>query len=571
MSDASQSRSSSESLKSPSGPTSAEAGISRPKAIVAGVLAGAAALSLGELAGAIGAPRPGPVTAVSNRVVDRAPTWFVNFGKSVFGLADKPALLLGTVMISLVAAALLGLISRRRPTIGVIGIVVFGLVGLLAMAADAQAGVVSGIIVNTVAVTAGVSVLLVMFGLAASSGSPTPGPTALPVEASRSISPPISPHPSGDGEDLALDMPTNPAVARRSFLGFSAVVGAGSVLGGLAARSLRNRTSAGEARAAVQIIESDIAAKVEEQVVVAGATDVASTPGITPIVVPAENFYRIDTALLVPQVDPATWKLTIKGMVDNELTFTYDELLERAETVEPVTLSCVSNEVGGGLVGNAIWQGIPLAELLDEAGVQPGATQISSRSVDGWDCGFPTEAAYDGRTALVAVAMNGEPLPIEHGFPVRLVVSGLYGYVSATKWLSEIELTTIEDFNGYWIPRGWSKAGPIKTQSRIDTPRRFATVGVGSPIPIAGVAWAPNLGITKVEVQVDDGPWLEATLGESLGINAWRQWLVSWTPTAGDHQIRVRATDGSGATQTEQRTAVAPNGASGWHTITIRT
>ncbi len=212
---------------------------------------------------------------------------------------------------------------------------------------------------------------------------------------------------------------------------------------------------------------------------------------------------------------------------------------------------------------------MPLSELLDEAGVQPGATQIRSASVDGWDCGFPTEAAYDGRTALVAVAMNGEPLPLAHGFPVRLVVAGLYGYVSATKWLQEIELTTLEDFDGYWIPRGWAKDAPIKTQSRIDTPRSGSRVTAGVDVAIAGVAWAPNVGIEKVEVQVDDGPWQEADLGDSLGANAWRQWYLPWTPVEGRHDVRVRATDGSGVTQTETRTQPAPDGASGWHQITV--
>ncbi len=297
-------------------------------------------------------------------------------------------------------------------------------------------------------------------------------------------------------------------------------------------------------------------------------SEVATTPGITPIVVDNDDFYRIDTALVVPQVDPDGWTLTIGGMVEQERTYTYAELLERSTTLETVTLSCVSNEVGGGLVGNAVWQGVPLIELLDEAGILPGATQIKSTSVDGWDCGFPTDVAYDGRTALLAVGMNDEPLPVEHGFPARLVVSGLYGYVSATKWIRSIELTTLEDFDGYWIPRGWSKLGPIKTQSRIDTPRRGASVPAGL-IPLAGVAWAPNLGIERVEVRIDGGEWLEATLGESLGINAWRQWVLRWDAPPGRHRIEVRATDGSGETQIEQRTPVAPDGASGWHTIDL--
>jgi DMSO/TMAO reductase YedYZ molybdopterin-dependent catalytic subunit len=297
-------------------------------------------------------------------------------------------------------------------------------------------------------------------------------------------------------------------------------------------------------------------------------SEVASTPGITPIVVPNNDFYRIDTALIVPQVDPSGWKLTIKGMVDNEMTYTYDELVARASTVEPVTLSCVSNEVGGNLVGNAVWQGVPLVDLLNEAGVQPGATQIKSSSVDGWDCGFPTDLAFDGRTALVAIGMNNEPLPAAHGFPARIVVAGLYGYVSATKWLDSIELTTLEAFDGFWIPRGWSKLGPIKTQSRIDTPRSRDALSAGT-IPIAGVAWAPDTGIERVEVRIDGGEWNEATLGESLGINAWRQWVLRWEAQPGRHTLEVRATDATGTTQTEVRTPVDPDGASGWHTVEV--
>jgi DMSO/TMAO reductase YedYZ molybdopterin-dependent catalytic subunit len=345
------------------------------------------------------------------------------------------------------------------------------------------------------------------------------------------------------------------------------MVGAAGAVAAVGSRELRARSSAEVARSSVELV--DVGDDVSAILADAATGPVAETPGITSLIIPNDEFYLIDTALVKPQVDPANWSMTINGMVDNELTFSYDDLLDRAQTVAPVTLSCVSNEIGGDLVGNAVWQGVPLVELLEEAGVQPGATQIASRSVDGWTCGFPTEAAFDGRTALVAVGMNGEPLPVRHGFPARLVVSGLYGYVSATKWLSEITLTTMEDFDGYWIPRGWSKLGPVKTQSRIDTPRNRSQVAAGTEVAVAGVAWAPDSGIVRVEVRFDEGPWVEATLGESLGPDAWVQWVTPWTPTAGSHTVQVRATDGSGTPQTEQRTQPAPNGASGWHTIEI--
>jgi DMSO/TMAO reductase YedYZ molybdopterin-dependent catalytic subunit len=525
---------------------------------LAGVLAGAGALAFGELVASSIAPVPGPVIAVANRVVDNAPTWFVDFGKAVFGLADKPALVVGTVLISLVIAAGLGVRSLKGRSIARAGFGFFGFVGFLAIGTDAQGGWVSGLAISALSAGLGASLLEFLISLvlrdATSPGAVTEAGAAGPKQQSKALTP----------------TPINPPVSRRGFLNVAGVAGVSAALAATGARELRARSSAAQARSQVEFTAPvEELNELEQKIAAANASPVGSTPDISPIVVPNDDFYLIDTALTTPQVDPANWSLTIRGMVDNELTITYDELLERAETVAPVTLSCVSNEVGGGLVGNAVWRGVPLVELLEEAGVQPGATQIASRSVDGWSCGFPTEAAFDGRTALVAVGMNDEPLPLKHGFPARLVVSGLYGYVSATKWLREIELTTLEDFDGYWIPRGWSKLGPVKTQSRIDTPRTGQRFQVGETVPIAGVAWAPDSGITKVEVQVDDGPWQEATLGESLGADAWIQWLLPWQATAGIHIFRVRATDATGETQTEVRTPVAPNGASGWHAVGV--
>lgn len=523
------------------------------RAILAGIVAAAMALAVGEFVGALAAPRPGPVVAVANRVIDYAPTWFVQFGKDLFGLADKPALIVGTVLTSLTLGGLFGLVARRQVQRGLIGIALFGLLGFAALAVDAQAGLISAVFIAGAATLAGMATLLVLFAFACPKEALVPVVDAAGSEERR--------------ETRASVVP----VPRRAFLGWAGTAAVVAAASSVVSKSVRGRSAASEARDAVRLQLSgdaaSTAAEINDLVTAANAHPVGAIDGISPIVTPNDDFYLIDTALLVPQVNPANWKLTIKGMVDNELTFTYDELLERAKMIAPVTLSCVSNEIGGGLVGNAIWQGVPLADLLEEAGIQEGATQIRSVSVDGWDCGFPTDLAFDGRTALVAVAMNGEPLPLAHGFPVRLVVAGLYGYVSATKWLSEIELTTLEDFDGYWIPRGWSKEAPVKTQSRIDTPKSGARFEAGDEVPIAGVAWAPDRGITKVEVQVDDGAWEEAELGESLGINAWRQWYLPWEATAGSHQIRVRATDGTEETQTEVRTEPAPNGASGWHTI----
>jgi DMSO/TMAO reductase YedYZ molybdopterin-dependent catalytic subunit len=290
---------------------------------------------------------------------------------------------------------------------------------------------------------------------------------------------------------------------------------------------------------------------------------------LSPIVTPNRDFYRIDTALLVPRPDVATWRLRVSGMVDRPFELTYDELLAMPLHEQYVTIACVSNEVGGGLVGNALWTGIRLKELLERAGVQPAATQIVGRAVDGFTVGFPTVwAIADDREPLVAVAMNGEPLPPSHGYPARLIVPGLYGYVSATKWLTEIELTTLDAFDAYWIPLGWAKEAPILTQSRIDVPRDGSRVEAGS-VAIAGVAWAPDRGITGVEVRVDAEEWRPAEISAPISDATWVQFVHRWDATEGEHQIQVRATDGEGVAQTDERTRPAPDGARGHHTIRV--
>jgi hypothetical protein len=263
-----------------------------------------------------------------------------------------------------------------------------------------------------------------------------------------------------------------------------------------------------------------------------------------------------------------SWKLRIHGMVDNELEITFADLLDRPMIERDITLSCVSNEIGGGLVGNARWQGVRMKDLLDEAGVQEGATQVISRSIDGWNCGSPTSVIMDGRDAMLAIAMNGEPLPPEHGYPVRLVVPGLYGYVSATKWVTEIELARWEDFDGYWVPRGWAKEAPVKTMARIDRPksRRGIELDADGSLTIAGLAWAVHRGISKVEVRIDDGEWVECELAGVPSDDTWRQWRYVWAdPTPGEHRVTARSYDGDGVPQPVGPKAVAPDGAEGYH------
>ena len=294
------------------------------------------------------------------------------------------------------------------------------------------------------------------------------------------------------------------------------------------------------------------------------------SPYITPIT-PQDEFYRVDTALSVPQVDPASWRLSITGMVDNPYVLTYEDIRAMRLSDYVITLSCVSNPVGGNLVGNAVWTGVPLNVLLQHAGVQRGAQQIVGRSVDDFTAGFPTTAAYDGRNAILAIGMNNDPLPTRHGFPARIVVAGLYGYVSAVKWLKEIRLTTWDAFDGYWVPRGWSKRGPIKTQSRIDVPRSNADLKIGQTTSVAGIAWAPTRGIRRVEIKIGREDWAPCRLGQALGDESWVQWHREWTPsTPGNYQIQVRATDGTGTTQGGYSVSAFPNGAEGYHTIRAR-
>ena len=291
--------------------------------------------------------------------------------------------------------------------------------------------------------------------------------------------------------------------------------------------------------------------------------------GIAPWRTPNDDFYLIHTALSVPSISPKDWSLRIHGLVDRELTFTYNDLVRRQFTEDWITLCCVSNEVGGDLIGNAWWSGVLVRELLAEAGVQDGADAVKQTSHDGWTCGTPLEALTDGRNALLALSMNGQPLPIDHGFPVRMVVPGLYGYVSATKWLTDLEVTRFADFDAYWTDRGWSELGPVKTQSRIDVPRNGSTVSAGA-IRVGGSAWAQHTGVERVEFQLDGGPWQEAELGGVPSLDTWVQWAGSAEVEPGKHTLVVRATDRSGYRQTSVRTDVAPDGATGWHTVTFR-
>ena len=514
---------------------------------IAGALAATVSLAVGELFEGMNDRIPSLVLSAGEWFIDVAPGDVAERGIETFGQNDKPALAIGVVVVVLLIGAAVGRFALKRRLIGHVAFAVFGLIGGWLAARDPLSTNGWSWVVGIVAAIAGWATLQLLLHVLT-----RPERLRMNQTAGRVV------------ED-----PTNPAANRRAFLGYAgsaAVFSLGAVGVG---RALRGQSAADKARDAIDLTATKTIEDVGSTLETLG--DLDDIGGLSSYVTPStgSSFYRIDTALATPQVDPANWTLKIHGMVDTPLELTYDELLASDLTERAVTLSCVSNEVGGNLVGNAVWRGIPLADLLDRAGVQEGATQIVGRSVDDFTAGFPTELVYDGRTAMLAIGMNGEPLPVRHGFPARLVVAGLYGYVSAVKWLDEITLTTWEDFDGFWIPRGWSKEGPMKTQSRIDVPASRAVVTPGLTA-VAGVAWAPTRGISAVEVQVDDGDWQPARLGETASNETWVQWVYEWDATEGSHQIRVRATDGEGMTQSATPVPPKPDGAEGHHSVRVR-
>ncbi len=497
------------------------------RAAWSGVVAGAVGIGLSELLAGLVPGAASLVLAIGQLVINLQPPGAKQLVVDWFGTADKLALNVAVVLVALAASAALGILARRSMLAAQAGVVALGALGVVAAFADPLVDPVLVVLTTATAVVVAIWMLRRLLRLAF--------------------------------EPARVEMPD---WDRRRFLGTSLQLAAGSVVAAAAGRFLLD----GGARttAVVQPLPS---AGTTAPPLPDGAE--LGVPGVTPIIVPNRRFYRIDTQLLTPRVDAATWALSVVGMVDRELRFTYDDLRSMPQREEYVTIACVSNEVGGDLVGNARWSGVPLLSILGRAGVRDGATQVVGRSVDGWTAGFPT-AWLDGpgRYALVALGMNGDPLPAEHGYPARLIVPGLYGYVSATKWLSEIQLTTLEAFDAYWVPLGWAKEAPILTQSRIDTPALGANLRAGN-VAVAGVAWAPERGIAHVEVQVDDDAWREARLSTPISTATWVQFVYPWPAQSGQHRLRVRATDGSGSVQPEGPTPPAPDGARGYHTIVV--
>ena len=502
---------------------------SRWQGAVLGLVATFAGLAAAELVTGLIRDTASPVVPVGQVVIDRVPRSVKDWAIDIFGTADKAVLVVGALVVILGVGVLVGTLMMRAMRTAA-----FLLTGAI--------GVVGGFAV------------IIRPDPTFSKLLPTIIGTAVSIAVLWWLGPRPRVDEAGEKKMIGLD--------RRQFLTGSVTVGGVAVLAGGLGRMMHERFEVSGERADLKLPEV-----ADAPPTLPAGTDLG-VEGIQSFVVPTEDFYRIDTALVVPQVQRDSWSLKISGLVDDDLELTYDDLLAMPQVERYITLSCVSNEVGGDLVGNALWQGVLLKPILERVGLQAGAEQVVSRSVDGWTCGTPTDVIMDGRDAMLAIAMNGEPLPARHGYPVRMVVPGLYGYVSATKWVTDIRLTRWEDFDAYWVPRGWSKEGPVKTMARIDTPRSGRRVD--GRVPIGGVAWAVHRGISGVQVRVDEGEWQEADLGDVPSTDTWVQWVHHWDAQPGTHTVQVRAIDGDGVPQPEEPAPVAPDGAQGYHRITVK-
>ncbi|SNT50258.1 DMSO/TMAO reductase YedYZ, molybdopterin-dependent catalytic subunit [Asanoa hainanensis] len=493
-----------------------------------GVVSAAIGVSTGQVIAAISNPESGPVYAVGAMTIDATPARVKEFAVRTAGTFDKPLLLAGVVVVLAAVAAFVGLAAARQRWPGFVGMAVLGGIAVVAAVTRPSASLVDAVPALVSAAVASAALLVMLRR-----------PGAPPEAAQR---------------PRLLD--------RRAFVGGVALAVAGVAAAGAAGTSRVAWRAAARSRDDVRLPPpTRLAPPLPEGV----------EPGF---VTSNADFYRVDTALTVPRVDVDRWTLTVRGMVDRPFEISFDELLEEPMIEQYVTLNCVSNEVGGPYIGTAKWLGVRLADLLRRAGVQAGADQIVARSVDGMTIGTPTATVlHSGTTrgtqpALICVGMNDEPLPLEHGFPARMLTPGVYGYAGSCKWLTDIELSTFGDFDAYWVRRGYAAQAPVKTSSRIDRPRPFARVSAGRVV-VAGVGWAQGNGISTVEVQVDDDAWQPATLRPEPNLDTWVQWTHEWQAAPGSHTLRVRAVDRTGTVQTGDRAEPFPNGATGWHTVAV--
>ncbi|MDL9979271.1 molybdopterin-dependent oxidoreductase [Microbacterium sp. ASV49] len=560
---------------------------SYPLAAAAGVASVVLGAGLGELTATFIDPSSSPVAAIGSTLIDAAPPWAKDAAIALFGTNDKTALLTGIGIVMLVLAAVAGILEARRPPWGRVIVLAFGVAGIVTAMTRADSGMLAFLPSAVAGGVAAIALGMLMDRLRAVGATPrslsvrsdtkrdepTIGsgmPVAEPVEASPlPMTPPRTtprqargPKGQARGPEGQAQGPEPTSTSRRTFLlwtGGAAVIGILAATGGTLART--GSRAASVARSALHLPKPATTAPP-----IPASADFR-IPGLAPVITPNTDFYRIDTALVVPQVDPATWKLRIHGLVDREVNLTWNELLALPLEESATTLTCVSNDVGGDLISNAVWLGYPIRNLLAKAGVKPGADMVLSTSTDGFTASTPLEVLTDARDAILAVGMNGEPLPPEHGFPVRMVVPGLYGYVSATKWVTDLEVTRFADATAYWTARGWSERGPIKLESRIDVPSG-GSIASGNTV-IAGVAWQQHTGVRGVEVQIDDGPWQQAELATAISGDTWVQWRLPWNAKSGTHTIRCRATSATGEVQTSEQAPPAPDGASGWHSIQV--
>jgi DMSO/TMAO reductase YedYZ molybdopterin-dependent catalytic subunit len=583
---------------------------------IAGILAGGLALGVAQLVAGLISSDSSPVVAVGQLSIDFTPPPVKNFAIRAFGSHDKTVLVGGILVVLAIFAAAVGVLAMRRLAYGYAGLGLFAVVGLIAAVTrpGATAGDALPTLVGAVAALLALRRLVLAAqpppalvspsraagsGTARASGGPGAGGSGGPggsngaSGADRRDGLPGAPRAGTPGAPGAADATggaggagrggrpgpgqwtpggpgrrpepehARPGPPRRSFVTTSAVIAGGAVVAGLGGRLLGERASVATAQKTLRIptpvrrvrpLPDGVNLKI---------------PGLSSFITPNSSFYRVDTAIVLPEIPPSSWQLRIHGMVAREITLTFDDLIKRPLIEDYITLCCVSNPVGGPYIGNAKWLGTSLRSLLQQAGVKAGADQLLCTSSDGFTSGTPIAVTMDGRDAMLAVAMNGTVLPVEHGFPVRMVVPGLYGYVSACKWITDIEVTTFAASHAYWTVRGWSQQAPIKTESRIDVPSGSGPVKAG-PRSVAGVAWAQHKGIEAVEVRVDRGPWHEARLAAVPGIDTWRQWTWEWPATPGTHLIEARATDRTGYTQTALQAAPEPNGASGYPQVLVK-
>lgn len=550
----------------------------------AGVAAAALGAGIGELTAALVAPESSPFAAIGGALIDAAPSWAKDTAIALFGTADKVALLIGIGIVLLAVAGVAGVLDYRRPPWGRILLVIVGTVGAAAAVSRAQASPWAWLPSLVAGAASAGALLLILRPLRTSAGvvrergvdAGTRAPGAAPAMSAAAaphtpgVTTGTGPGATSTATSTNLVEPHAPADLthapdpdrRRVLLWAAAATAAGAVaaLGGNIVRS--------GARAVTVIRDAIVlpAAVTPAAPVPAGAD--LNLDGLASVITRNEDFYRIDTALVVPQIDPAEWSLRIHGLVEQEVVITWDELLALPLEESTTTLACVSNEVGGTLIGNALWLGYPIRELLARAAPTANADMVLSRSIDGFTASTPIEALTDDRNAILAVGMNGTPLPAEHGFPVRMVVPGLYGYVSATKWVTELEVTRFDSARAYWTDRGWTERGPVKLQSRIDVPRTGQGIAAGDAV-IAGVAWQQHVGIAGVEVQIDDGPWMPADLATAISADTWVQWSLPWVAESGRHRVRSRAISATGEVQTSDEQGVVPDGATGLHTRQI--